>query len=567
MLTITKLKMWKDPGYTKECVEVPPAGSRKLPTPDYTADGLIRPHKDSTLQSLELPLKYSDVMDMSYLYAEFLDSSGPDDTGNTFSVFGWVTNIELIACSQDNVRIRWTPDYWRTYSQHIDLNRGIIRRVNPDTTLGHMIRRPYPVKPVMRNPSFTQPIGDTDKWVVVVHTVTENGHTTINYKFWQPDGPGKAWSGHTFYPMSWKEIYSGLIEEYLQLDPKAIIGVFVVPFAPLNEDHRSEQYWHDSAYAYPRYCYSVSGATMTPDMYEVTFTGSTILEADDISEIVVTDAQGNIAGRLPYGFAATGYYCYIDVGTASVNAVIVFKIRQDANLDVWGQMNYGQGVTGCSVTIPGIPIPVTENAYQSYNYSGQRSYEMEQKRLQREQAAISGYLGVGGSIAGGAISGAMMGGPVGGAVGAAAGASSSLIGTTANYYVSRAFDDQMQDATEQLYASQAANVALPGMGLGWLRGYLSGTSAGWYIIRMSADTGFQAAYAHEMSYKGIECYAPWEPSMTLPLDIFNYTGPLQITDARVNGDMPPTARSAIKTKLESGINIVELHPTGTDPGA
>lgn len=567
MLTITKLKMWKDTGYSRECVEVPPAGSRKLPAADWTADGPIRPHKDSTLQSLELPLKYSEVMDMSYMYAEFSDSSGPDDIPNTFSIFGWILNVELIACSQDTVRIRWTPDYWRTYSSGMDLNRGIIRRIDPTTTIGRLIRRPYPVKPVMRNPDFTQQIGDADRWVVVIHTVTENGRTTINYKFWQPDGVSKAWSGHTFYPMSWKEIYSGLIEEYLNLDAKAIIGVFVVPFAPLNEDHRSEQYLHDNDYTYARYCYSVSGATMTPDIYEVDFQLSTVLEADDLNEIAVTDAQGNIAGRLPYGFAATGYYCYIDVGTASVNAVIVFKIRQNADLDVWGQLNAGQGVTGCSVTIPGIPVPVTENAYQSYNYSGQRTYEIEQKRLQREQAAISGYLNVGGSVAGGAIAGAMAGGPIGGAVGAAAGASSSLIGTTANYYVSRAFDDQMQDATEQLYASQANNIALPGMGLGWLRGYLSGTSAGWYIIRMTADDGFKTAYTHEIAYRGIECYAAWQPSMTLPLDIFTYTGPLQMTDAKVDGDIPPTAKSAIKTKLESGINIVELNPTGTDPGA
>ena len=567
MLTITKLKMWKDTGYTRECVEVPPAGSRKLPTPDYTADGTIRPHKDSTLQSLELPLKYSDVMDMSYMYAEFLDSSGPDDTGNTFSVFGWVLNIELVACSQDVVRIRWTPDYWRTYSSGMDLDRGIIRRIDPTTTIGRMIRRPYPVKPVMRNPDFTQQIGDANRWVVVIHTKTENGFTKINYKFWQPDGAVVSSGGHLYAPMSWKEIYGGLIEEYLLLDPKSIIGVFVIPFAPLNEDHRSINYLHDPDYNHSYYAYSVSGATMTPDMYEVTFQNSAVLETDDVNEIVVTDAQGNIAGRLPYGFAATGYYCYIDVGTASVNAVVNFKIRQNATLDVWGQLNAGQGVTGCSVTIPGIPIPVTENAYQSYNYSGQRTYEIEQKRLQRDQAAISGYLNVGGSIAGGAISGAMVGGPVGGAVGAAAGASSSLIGTTANYYVSRAFDDQMQDATEQLYASQANNIALAGMGLGWLRGYQSGTSAGWYIVRMTADDGFKAAYQHEMQYRGIECYAAWQPSMTLPLDIFTYTGPLQMTDAKITGDIPPTAKSAIKTKLESGINIIEYNTTGTDPGA
>ena len=66
-LTITKLKMWKDPGYTRECVEVPPRGSWKLPAADYVASENLRPRKGSTLTAVELPLPYLQVMDMSYL--------------------------------------------------------------------------------------------------------------------------------------------------------------------------------------------------------------------------------------------------------------------------------------------------------------------------------------------------------------------------------------------------------------------------------------------------------------------------------------------------------------------
>ena len=89
-LTISKLKMWKDPKYTRNCLEVPPAGSKKLPTPDYTlaADQTLRPHKGSTLTELHLPLSFTQTFGMSYLYIEATDGAG------SVSLFGWITSID-----------------------------------------------------------------------------------------------------------------------------------------------------------------------------------------------------------------------------------------------------------------------------------------------------------------------------------------------------------------------------------------------------------------------------------------------------------------------------------------
>ena len=82
-ITITKLKMWKNPGYTKGCVEVPPAGSKKLPAPDYTSTANLRPRKNGTISAIELPLSFCQVFDMSYLYMEF-----EDNAHNQCKVFG-----------------------------------------------------------------------------------------------------------------------------------------------------------------------------------------------------------------------------------------------------------------------------------------------------------------------------------------------------------------------------------------------------------------------------------------------------------------------------------------------
>lgn len=582
MLTITKLKMWKDPGYTRECVEVPPAGSRKLPAPDYTAPGPIRPHKDSTLQSLELPLKYSDVMDMSYMYAEFLDSSGSDDTGNTFSIFGWVMNVELIACAQDNVRIRWTPDYWRTYAGNGTIRRGTLRRVEPTTSMAKKIRRPYGRRPILRHASTLRNRRISDdgiNWAIVIYTRSYTYGTNpvktgtmVDYFYW-PIETTVTYSGQTWNTIPYRYLYTGLTEELLELDPQAIIGVYIVPFAPFEVG--------DSYMGYRIVQYTPSGGSLEkylvyatkkpePKIHDVTFTSVydwMTFPTDDLNESVVTDEQGNIGGRIPYGYTVDGYRGWIDVGTVSVTIMLALKNKTGTDYDELGQQNDYKTVNGCTVSLPAVRVPVTSNAYQSYNYSGQRDFEVEQRRIQRDQTAVSGYAGIASNVAGGALGGAMIGNVAGGA---AVGGISSLIGTTANYYISRQFDDQLQKATDDRYAKQTNNITLPAAGSGWLASF-NYTTCGpsWRFVVMEPDEGSIWTYEDDMTFNGVECYAiTTGPSDShTPVDLATYTGPLTMTELVLLGNIPPTAKAAIKTKLENGVYIIERNPTGTDPGA
>ena len=139
MLTITKLKMWKDPGYTRQCVEVPPVGSKKLPIPDYVSSEPLRPRRGALLNAVELPLSYLEVHDMSYLYMEISDGQ---QTPNTMSVFGWILSVEETASSSEAVVIRWTPDYWRTYSDDAVFGKGTVTRCANDT-----YKRPFLTQP------------------------------------------------------------------------------------------------------------------------------------------------------------------------------------------------------------------------------------------------------------------------------------------------------------------------------------------------------------------------------------------------------------------------------------
>ena len=239
-LPITKLKMWKNPGYTRECVEVPPRGSWKMPAADYTATENLRPRKGSTLTAVELPLPYLQVMDMSYLYIEVQDGVTP--TPNTVKLFGWIVSIEEIASSSEAVRITWTVDYWRSYSQNAVFGAGRITRC-PDSTY----KRPYQTQPrkwVFSKKEDLNPLGSNPEtipqWYVIVsyndrswdsqsqsYTVTK-----INTAFWKCSlggGETATINGVLHRAPSLPEVFLGNMTDVLGIVPEAINSVFVSP--------------------------------------------------------------------------------------------------------------------------------------------------------------------------------------------------------------------------------------------------------------------------------------------------------------------------------------------------
>ena len=175
-LTITKLKTWKDPKYTRGCLEVPPPGSWKMPAADYTlaAGETLRPHKGSTLTALELPLSFTKMFPMSYLYIEATDGNG------SVKLFGWIDNVTQIATSAEAVRIEWSVDWWRSFSGSVTFGSGLITRCNNNTYRRPMTNSPRYKKKAAETPLFPITVSTNTSaersqlWVIVIllETVT-----------------------------------------------------------------------------------------------------------------------------------------------------------------------------------------------------------------------------------------------------------------------------------------------------------------------------------------------------------------------------------------------------------
>lgn len=537
-LTITKLKMWKDPGYTRNCLEVPPAGSLKLPAvPDYTlpADQTLRPLKDSTLTSLKLPLSYTQLFDMSYLYIEASDGAG------TVSLFGWIDSISQAATSAANTQINWTVDWWRSYSGAITWGSGIVKRCNDS---GH--KRPYPTHPrrwkINKMVSFDQEDA-TGPWVCVAYNKTSGSPpvTSINYIAWEP-GVTKTSGGDTYTGMSWNDIMQGKIDEAFEISPSSITGVFILPLQPTQSTTHYVttplgKLWYEFGYN-------------LIDM-DITLLATDYVTTDDMHMAVIVDPYGSIVGNIPYGSTVQGFHFSADIGTNNANAIISLKTDHTPAL-----YPHRQGPVDEVITVPALTAPVNSNAYSEYIYSGQRDYDKLYAQMQRDENRIKGFIGVGTNAAGGAIGGAMAGGGIGATLGAIAGVGLGGITAQMNYDFQKGFDDWYQTAKDALYANQTSNLLIGSGGYGWYWFY-----GQWHFVELIADDVSVAEYSADISLNGYETNI----SASSVSSYISGGGPLQITNVNLTGNAPPQAKQYIKNKLESGVYIVENNPSGVAP--
>lgn len=532
MLTITKLKMWKDPGYTRQCVEVPPVGSKKLPTPDYVSSETLRPRRGALLNAVELPLSYLDVHDMSYLYMEIADGK---ETPSTMSVFGWILSVEETASANEAVIIRWTPDYWRTYSDSAVFGKGTITRCANDT-----YKRPY----------ITQP----RKWIVdTSHQVSEyegnyfllvategNGATTKFAYYFGPIEPTfeqSQWGG-----MTSSELWSGKVTERLNLDPDNVVGCWMIPEDPI---HWSTAYAdvdpaHPDQAIYKSYGFqSIEWSKSLP-----------LKSSDDLTRAIMINPFGNIDSELPWGFS---------LGSSTPSSVKALLNVSTESVDVYYYPT-GEGskalTTGHFLIAHGVNIPILSNAWASYNYSRQRSYDKRLAEIQRNQQTVSGFTGITGSIVGGSIAGASSGGPMGAIAGAVAGASSSIIGTTVGYFAQGMFNDELQKETDKLVSNQAVNVNIGGSGQAW-----EGLNKAWSFVQMKSDMVSEAEYTSHITNDGYDTEIP----VATPTAFLTAGGPLQIQNLVLTGSIPPEAKTYIKNILSNGVRIVENNPSGVVP--
>lgn len=549
-LTITKLKMWKDPGYTRGCMEVPPAGSKKLPSPaDYAtaADETLRPHKDSTLTILHLPLSFTETFGMSYLYIEATDGKG------SVNLFGWIDSITQRSTSAEGVTIMWTVDWWRSYSDQITFGTGNIRRCSDSS-----FKRPYPTQPRKWKVTSYEVLCNnrTDHttfpyWVIVTHTVKVSD-TVVNIEtlFWQCNfdtAKTDSYGGDTIYAIPLNRIFSGEWIGLLGLNPDEVTSIYISPYPPDTASTAGAPYTHDAEskkwFAYRAYYNAGSPGSST-------FSGT--YESDDLKKAVVVDPNGSVVYTLPWGESIDHAYYIVDTGTVGCNLDILFYKGSVIPLGI------NNAPIGKTATIPCIAAPVCSNGWSSYNYSGQRAYDIEMKAIQREEQAVSGIISMGSSVVGGGIGGAMVGKGAGAGIGAVAGGLGSIVSTGLNYHFSQQFNDRYQEATDKLHANQASSILQSAGGIAFINTVAN--SSNWYIVQLEADDVSMAEYIADTDVNG------YEVDINAGTSTYITTGgPLQIINLNLTGDAPPQAKQSIKDMFVNGVRIIENNPSGVVP--
>lgn len=392
-------------------------------------------------------------------------------------IYGWIDSIQTntYLAPASNFIVRWHVDWWLTMGAGAAYKAGRLKR-GPSS-----YARPDPSTPrKWVYDSVSSIFNDAHDWCIFAVTHTENDVSCIRHYFWQPSRYITI-NGNQRIGPSLSEIYAGRVEETLNLDPDTIQGAWISPIVPhditLNTVHQFENGSYGVYYT----------DDPTPKILDDNL--ATAMTTDSV-RYEVQDPTGAVVGILPWGFSCNKIIRCVDIGTAGANLVLNFYDGTGG-----GTPHPGEGLL---ITAPLFSVPITSNAQSSYNYSGQRAYDMETKRIQNEQALVSGIANAGTSAIGGAIAGGNAG-PAGAAGGAAAGLVSAIMGSAINYELSIGYNAQQQSAVDRLMSNQANNVIANAGGMAW---NTSAMYSQWRLVKMTRDSVSLAELSAEQSELG-----------------------------------------------------------------
>lgn len=554
--------MWRNPGYTMGCTEVPPPGSTMLPKADYImpTDNAMRPGKSVTMSSFEINEAYLTLRDMKYLFINLFEPDVPWETsGQNFSFFAWVTSIERIATAGPVVRVNYSIDYWRTFAHECSYGSGDVRRCNNAT-----LRRPSATPPRMwkyekKEQLFPPGTGYAEQEcyvpIVVYATVnSDNEPTRIDYLYWRASYGGGEQVG-TRPSAGLREIFASSFYQKLGLSPTNVIGVFVSPVEPW--DKRSTDIYTSgvtdgyNAYKRPEATTAEQGHTEYISGANKYQTLLSTFKTDDTHKTVIIDPAGTIVATLPWGRSCDSISAVCDVGTTAANLILNLL----DNTETGGNYPTKAAVGGYRVSVPLMNAPVNKDGWSSYVLSGQRAYDKRNAEIQRNQSLVTGITGIATGAASGAVGSAMAGKGMG--AGAIAGGIASGVGAGVNYFSQGYFNDEFQNEQDKLASNQAANVVINAGGDNWVSDYTN--PAQWYIVEMIADDVSLNEYNNNIALNGYPVDMPFTDCSAL----ITAGGPLQISNLMITSDYADLKGiAAIKGQLERGVRIQENNPNG-----
>ena len=283
--------------------------------------------------------------------------------------------------------------------------------------------------------------------------------------------------------------------------------------------------------------------TKTNRFEEYTAELSSPVKTTDTERFVITDQDGAVVGSIPWGLTVQSY-TYRCVISASAGYV---QFRFDG---------LNSSAEGLQFTIPLPTLDITSNSWSDYVYSGQRDYDIEQRRIARERALVEG---LGGALSGGA-QGAMLGGlkesqsflPSTRSIANATafgflGAGASIAGSLINYASAGYYNEKLQSASDMLQARQLDSITTPGNGCDWL--YYGRP----YQIRSIVPDDYSLGrFENDVSLNGISVSEPTADCTAL----IHGTGPLAIENLIVRGNIPAEAKQYIKQKINDGVRLI-----------
>lgn len=541
MAVISRIQAWRNPGFMEGGPRAPRVG-HSLPNPDIDLSVDVHPSADRMFSELRLPVPFDEWRNICYLRITY------EWTNETSTVYcGWVDSVECISDSDSAAvtAVKWHVDEWGTWIGTAVLGYG------------HRLRRPYtneattPIQSYERKfwtkgttidliPKYNLD-GQRTWWVLLAAGVTVNQEKIVQYFTWpiakdnhtyiiQP-GAGQSGSSCPQY----QYVIAGAWDEMLGLDPAAVYGVWILPCPPMAASElqtNGNVIWTTSSVW--QYKKVADGSAFISQNYPASYAAlfaesSTVMTsktATQLKPLKVTGFSGEILGEVPIGMSVSNYK-YRTVASAT-------ECYIEIRLDDW----YSKAI-GTAFTVPALPLDLTQNAWSSYQYSGQREYDITSRKNETYKRGIEDTVS-------GAAQGALIGGF--GGLGAGAGAAAGAIsGVTKFYSEYLYFNEAAQSASDKLAASQTAGILISG-------GAFDAMEHGHDIAlsEFSMDSYSNTRATNERSQIGVKV----DEYISDNSSVKSSTGFYQIVNLEVGGSIPNSAKRYIANRFAQGVILI-----------
>ena len=555
MSAITRIRAWSNPGFTEDGPEAPHYGFT-LPSPSEDLRNLDYEPSTSRIFS---EFKIADAVWEAWKGMSFLEVTYTwnNSLSNTV-LYGFIDEVELLSdtTSAAAVRVRWHVDEWMTY-----LGSAVLG-------FGHVLRRPVgaadPIQYYERKRWFPDsystvvPVKKLDSpsadvwWVLLAYGETTPQQDKIVSFFTYPVGKDNEYlfglseditPVATLFP-GLRESIMGRWDELLDLDPNGIYGAWLLPCPPMGTELSG-----NGTYGSPVVSTTngwIPYGENSGGTGKVAFKsgwGSSYQRYDDIfpvesssfgtakvptemNPVHILGFTGESIGELPIGGSYQAY-TYRVIASATE---CYLEVRFDGDLS---------RIEGTCFSIPALPLDLTENAWSSYQYSGQRRYDIDARNNQSIKSGIE-------SATSGALTGALMGGfgPMGAAAGAIGGAVAGGVSLGMDFLW---FNEAEQRLKDKLAANQTPGILLSGGA--WDAMYNGNTIR---AVTLKMDTYSKDRADSERSLVGVKVDEYNSSNDTVRAS----TGFYQIVNLAVTGSIPNSAKRSIANRFAKGVRLI-----------